>query len=493
MMKKSKFLGIFLSVFAFIPNAFAIGEEAKIGDALYATFEEAVVAVDSEDDIIVLQEDVDLASTWIINSGKSYTVDLNGHTISRNTNIINIDGGSLVLTGTGVVKENTPDNAGIKLLGSDDITDTDYSYLKIGKNVTVEAWAPVFISIKKVGGVYQTHAYGVKVDIEGTLKAHHDLSDAEGSAIYINGTIQDLVNYPVINVADGAVLDAAGAGIYQAGYSSVTVGKATINGVGAGIAVKAGKLELNGTKVKATGASNDPDSYNDGVNCVGAAIQIESSLGYAGNMNIKINGGTYESVNNSAIVEYLAEASSTHEASTETEVESIEITAGDFVAPEGKDVIKASENFKEENTEFISGGTFSSDVEEFLQEGLETVVDEETGEAVVVKRHSINLGTITNGTVKVDKENAIAGEIVTIEAAADKDYTLQNIEVVDANGNKVEVKDGKFVMPDSEISVKITFIEVKSPETSDINLLLVSSVLIVSIVGLVFTLKKKHN
>lgn len=496
MKRNFRLLGILLSVFAFVPGVLAAGEEAKIGETPYTTFEEAVAVAD-ENDVIVLQKDVDLASTWVISGGKSYTVDLNGHTISRSSEVINVNGGSLILTGEGTIKENTPDTAGVRVVGSDNVADNNYSYLKVGKDVTIEGWAPVFIAPKKVAGVYLAYAYGVKVDVSGSLVAYSDSYGTTGSGIYVNGNIKNVTNYPVVNVLDGATIEADDTGIYQAGHSFITVGKASITATGSGIGIKAGKLVLNGPTVKATGPASEPSSYNNGINTVGAAIQIESSIGYAGNMDIQINGGTYESVNNSTIVEYLASATSSQEATTETEVEAIEITDGTFVAKEGEDVFATSDNFKTENTEFINGGTFSSDVKEFLKDGVETVVDKTTGKVTVLKRHNINVSDVENGKVTLDKENALAGETVTITTEANKDYTLKEIVVVDANGNPVEVKDGKFVMPDSETTVKITFVAAKAeainPDTSDINVLALVSILTLGVAGLGFTLKKRFN
>ncbi|MBQ6841244.1 MAG: hypothetical protein IJO63_03925 [Bacilli bacterium] len=131
--------------------------------------------------------------------------------------------------------------------------------------------------------------------------------------------------------------------------------------------------------------------------------------------------------------------------------------------------------------------------EEFLETGVETVVDETTGEVTVVKRHNITLGSVANGTVTLDKENALPGETVTITAEANKDYTLDNIVVLDANGNKVDVKDGKFVMPDSATTVKIVFVEVKNPNTADMNVLAIVSMLVIGVAGLGYTLRKRFN
>ncbi|MBE6147909.1 MAG: hypothetical protein E7167_00140 [Firmicutes bacterium] len=136
---------------------------------------------------------------------------------------------------------------------------------------------------------------------------------------------------------------------------------------------------------------------------------------------------------------------------------------------------------------------------EYLEAGTETAVDEETGEVTVIKRYSIILLTPENGTVKLDKEKALPGEIITINATANEDYSVDKIIVLDANGNPIEVKDGKFVMPNGETNVKVTFIAVNTapdnapgnPNTSDVNYTLLVSVLALGVVGIAIALKKR--
>lgn len=137
MKKGIKFLVISLfAVFAFMPSVFAAGEEAMIGTTPYATLEDAYeAAVDG--DKIVLQDDVVLDATLIVK--KDITIDMNNHIITKTNNVINIDGGSLILEGTGTIKETAPDNAGVKLYGAADSSVADYSYLSVGKDVTIEA------------------------------------------------------------------------------------------------------------------------------------------------------------------------------------------------------------------------------------------------------------------------------------------------------------------------------------------------------------------
>lgn len=75
-----------------------------------------------------------------------------------------------------------------------------------------------------------------------------------------------------------------------------------------------------------------------------------------------------------------------------------------------------------------------------------------------------------NGTVLSNKEFAATGEEVTLEVKADDKYELDSLKVFDLDDKEVEVKDGKFIMPDKEVYVVATFKEanaVVNPNTSD--------------------------
>lgn len=422
-----KFLVLTLcALFMFMPSVFAAGEEAMIGTTPYTTLEDAYAAA-VDGDKIVLQEDVALDATLVVK--KDITIDLNGHVISKDNDVIHVDGGSLILDGEGTIKETAPYTAGVRVIGGADESVVDYSYLKVGKDVTIEGWGPVFIPSKNGG------AFGVKVDIYGTLIGKRDTANDEAGGVYVNGTVKNKTNYPVINIYDGAKIESDGLGLFLQGYAKTTVGKVTINSTSSAIVIKSGILTLNGTNVKATGAYAEPTANNNGVNSIGAAIQIESNASnptaYAGGIELTINGGTYESANNSAIVEYVVDNE------TKTSVEKIAITDGEFKGATDKGVMTASDEFKTENTEFVTGGTFSSSVKEYLASGL-------------------------------------------TEGSEDNNY-----QVVDPT--KVEANDGaegeKEEAPKKE--------ETKNPNTADINITALISVIAVGIIGLGLTLKKR--
>ncbi len=66
-------------------------------------------------------------------------------------------------------------------------------------------------------------------------------------------------------------------------------------------------------------------------------------------------------------------------------------------------------------------------------------------------------GNIDGGTVGVDKTQTYSGDTVTLSCVPNLGYKLTLYTVTDANGNAVEVKNGKFVMPNSSVTVSGSF------------------------------------
>jgi len=81
------------------------------------------------------------------------------------------------------------------------------------------------------------------------------------------------------------------------------------------------------------------------------------------------------------------------------------------------------------------------------------------GEHVVIKskKHAITLvNDGQHGTVTVVAK-AMSGESVTITVTPDSGYMLDTIEVKDANGNEVSLNDMSFTMPDSNVTITVTW------------------------------------
>lgn len=61
------------------------------------------------------------------------------------------------------------------------------------------------------------------------------------------------------------------------------------------------------------------------------------------------------------------------------------------------------------------------------------------------------------GEVNVNLDNAKAGDEITISATPGDGYRIDKIIVTDKDGNVIKVSGNKFVMPNSNVTVKVIF------------------------------------
>ena len=324
---------------------------------------------------IVLDANIEVDQALVIE--RDLTLNLGGFTLASATEdirLLDIKKGTVNLTGTGTILTTGAGGSPVRVYGSDDPTATNYTVVTVGKDVTLKT------TIDKVYGIFISyvtgvpHAYGVVINIDGTIDA------ANGP--YINGTIKDTEgNVPVININDGATITAnSGGAIYAAGYAKWNIGAATLTGE-SGLVIKSGEINLTGTTVTANGVEANPDPYGDGFNGTGAAIQVEQNSAYVGKVDITINGGTYTSENSNAVLAYTDDKPEDLQ-----QFESLTINGGTFTAAEGHPVInfiqpedaEATGTVDDKAIVAINGGSFSSDVADYVAEGstLKPVEDE---------------------------------------------------------------------------------------------------------------------
>jgi len=346
---------------------------AKIGDKYYDNLADAIAAASSTDTISLIS-DVKLDDTLVIN--KTVNLNLNGKDVTAPSNVFEVKGGVLNVSGKGTIKETEPNYGAIKVLGSSDSSDSYYSVVNVGKDVTLEGWSGIFITHEN------SKAHGIVVNLEGKINSVNDIDGDTGVGVYVNGNIKHQDNEPVVNIKDGAEIRSTGNGLYIAGNSTFNIGKAYIEGDESGIGIKAGKLNIDGASVISEGEDKTPtEGYNNGIKASGTSIQIESNSGYAGNMKINIDSGTFRSKNSNVIYEYIGKGSSSL-------VDSIDISGGTFKSDANKNVFNVSDSFSGIHNNFISGGKYSSDPSSYLKSGYSADLDN-------------GLYTVVNGTSKM--------------------------------------------------------------------------------------------
>ncbi|GHW02875.1 hypothetical protein AGMMS50249_6610 [candidate division SR1 bacterium] len=301
---------------------FTSATNIEIGD--YDDFVSAVSSANSGDTISLTGDISSANSSTYITVDKTLTIDLNGHNIAKAKKIFKVTQGVFTITGSGTVAESTPDYYAVLAYGSALPADSDYTTVIIGADVILTAWAPVAV-------VSATNPYGINIEINGTLNAQKDASNANGPGVYINGSVNSVLNPIKITIGNTANIKATGVGIYAAGYTQRTINGATIEGVGSALGIKSGKFTINGGNFKATSNSQDtPTCLSNGINNYGGTIEIYSQAGYQGEIELTINGGTFTSLYNSIIAERLCPDT------IDTKVTKISISGATFIAGDGK-------------------------------------------------------------------------------------------------------------------------------------------------------------
>lgn len=403
----------------------------------------------AKDGVITLTDDVTLSTSCSISDGQTYTINLNRHTLSAGNTTIMLRHGKLIVNGTGTIKENSPYFGAIVVKGSKNSADTDYSVVEINEGVTLEGWSAIFID--QLGGENKIHdSYGVSVTVNGAvLNGVKDIEGGVGNGLYVNGSITHTENAPEISLKN-TTITATGEGMYLAGYATTTLTNCNITGM-TGVEIRAGKLTVNGGSLKAT-AAYAVKPNGDGSTTEGAAIAIAQHTTKK-NIEVTLNGGTY--TGEKAISE------SNPQENVPAPQVAMSVTAGTFVG----DVVTA------DVTNFISGGTFSSDVSAYAGSNavasLKNVyyVGTDSIEAAVNSMSGGDTLTVIKGSVKVGNT----------EYGANQTYTKPT---------SYYYYSPSTTTPDTTTK--------GSPKTFDAGVGIYAVTAVLSVTGMAWTAKKRH-
>ena len=349
----------------------------------YESLSDAVEAAKVSGSAVELVDDITVStSDYIEIKNGEVNIDLNGNNIMFESSRFSIsDNGTLNLTGEGTISSNVAGGGPIYLSGSTDSSATAYANLNVGKDVTVEGNNGILIfTIDGKRG----NAYGVNVNIDGTVRAI-DVGNAPANiGVYVTGNLRNATtNAPIITLSETARVESGGVGIYAAGYATWNINGAYIEGAESAVGIKSGILNMNSGTLKANGTLNIPtEPFGNGMNSSGAALQIESNASYVGEMEINISGGRLISENAVAIYEY-------GQKYIDTKVQKINITGGEFISTNYKENFLFSTSFNDTfNNGFITGGTFNRNENDALLQYIAdgyTVVEQDGNYVVVAE------------------------------------------------------------------------------------------------------------
>lgn len=406
------------------------------------TMEELLNAVKGNN-TVVLDDNITLNKALEIN-GNNVVLDLNGKTITITEKYIDLIKGSLEITGKGTIKDTRvleAPGSTIYVEGSTNKSDAGYSTLYVGKDITIDTtqWG---LSVWDTSA----KAYGVTVNFDGTIVS----TGSKAGGITIQGNIKNdgtAINVPVINLSKTTKITATGSDgfpLYGAGAGQWNVVGATCEGINGALGVKSGRFNIVNATLKATGKPGVVEGYGNGINGVGAAIQIESNNTYFGKIELLIT-------QNSQIIS--EKGNSIYHYSAQTGVNNLNelrIHDGNFVG----DIV-----FQENDKVYVKGGTFQTDsIGNYVENGYKLIKLSETKYTV----SNINYIDVegASATVTVDgKETKYAsieaGIKVKVNAKADTGYYVKEIIVKDSKDNKITITNNEFTMPEGAVTISL--------------------------------------
>lgn len=221
-----------------------------------------------------------------------------------------------------------------------------------------------------------------------------------------------------------------GFGIYFPSSGTLTIDNSVINAKTMGVQVCSGSLNISGAGTAITVSGDGIDkTINDGAIEDGAAISIVNRIGYKGLSNIEVKGGTFTAKDGNAAVK----------------------------AYNWKDLTPS--DFTQNDKVSVSGGTFSSAVDESLcADGYIPTKNTDGTYGVKVGQYVAEVGTTKYETLQAAIAAAQDGQTVTLLADAAEDVVISKSITLDLGGKTLtNTNAGK-----ATISVKSGTVTVKN-------------------------------
>lgn len=418
MFKNRKLISMLLTLFPFA--AFAgeteVGQEqaapveaqkvAEINGTQYGTLSDAINAV-QDGETIKLLDAVSETNVVSVDNGKTFTIDLNGKTLSL--------GARMSIKSAFVTVQNGTIKGDIALTASG--KDAAYNSFTLASNAAIEGDYGIMVFEDEKGA----NNFGTTVNIDGKITG-------KSSALWVLGNITTdwaTAKHPVtVNVGPTAVLtnpskDATA--LQMAGSCVVTIEDgAQITG-GTAIEVRAGKLTVNGGTITGTGDPTTSDPNGNGTSTKGAGIAVAQHTTKQP-IDVVVNGGTITGHTGF----YVANPQKNAEVS---EVNAT-INGGDFVttAPNGNAVVR-DENAGGADVA-VTGGSFTGKVDQsLLGEGFEAVPDA-NGKLTVAVSANAEATWYQNG---VKKAGTLDAAIKALQGQGGTIEVLKDAKITDAN------------------------------------------------------------
>ncbi len=388
---------------------------AAIGDAEYATLQEAVnAAADGEETTIRLIDNISNLSTdaiVTIPAGKVIVLDMGGHSITVSENFTGrpiVNEGTLTVKGSGVIDSSASETGGygaINNTGTLHIIDGTYSgSLKASGAAIRNTGASAVLVVES--GLFEKATCAVYNEGSATINGGKFIGTSCSSC---NSNI--ISSYTVRNAAVNAVMEINGGEVIG-----------TQGAVGAAV----GKLTVNNGSFKTVDCANKH----------GAIFYALYAAGEVGEVETIINGGTFETEGKYTAV-LIGNDNKNGDGGINAE-STAQINGGTFIAPNNVPAVKKA---TETGDLSLSGGTFSSDVKDLTQE---TTPIATTGTGESTKFH-VGSDSIVEAAKETKEITVVQGTSIS-GLPNDTKVTNGTGGEITVNGNKVE-KDKSYTVP----------------------------------------------
>ncbi len=384
------------------------GDVAAVGSTSYPTLAQAVDAAQSGQTIALIT-DTDISKSGLtIPGGKSLTLDLNGNNLkAANTNT-----GNIKVYGNLTIKDSATSADG-KIYTETTYTNstTGYGLINaIGEKASIILESGYIDAASFTKNPSSEGQFGIGVDDGGDFTMMGGKIEAGWYAVSGNGN--NSTQHSVINIQGGELISTADYAIYlpQSGETTITGG--TIYGAAGGISIQRGTLDISGDALITSKGTGDTGDWGDGTGGQdSAALNIAAEYGDC----------------------------------------TVSISGGKLTAEEEAVIIKANTSYTSNLS--VTGGTFSSDVSEYVSDEY-TVVETENGFEVQ------KLGA-ENAVAQVE-ENYFDSLEEAISKAKSGD-TVVLLKSTTGNGN-IDISDGR------EITLNLNGFDVGFAQNGKINL-----------------------
>ena len=288
-----------------------------------------------------------------------------------------------------------------------------------------------------------THTAGIAMFENTTLEVNG--GTIKGYDMGITGNGNEHSGNANITINGGDISATEGVGMYLPQRNSTTI----INGGNisgpTGVEIRASDLYINGGNITATSDTYSVGPNYNGTTSTGSALAVTQHTTQLP-INVYINGGNLKGL------VPICEANPLGNPDDAIDKVKITIANGNFVST-GTAVIDA-ENPNTIN-QLITGGTYTYDPVTYIQDGY-GVVKLADNLYEVTRIHNIIIDSSSTNYVSVDDTKYPYKSTVELNVKNKKGFETI-IEIIDENGNLINVNNNKFMMPDSDVTIKVTY------------------------------------